>query len=49
MGLLEFRRDEGGCLGRVKVEKPLLEGGDEGNDRGREANLRVGRTAERAE
>jgi hypothetical protein len=32
-------RDERGCLGCVEAKKPLLEGGDEGNDRGREANL----------
>ena len=34
-GLLGFRREMRGCLGCVEAKKPLLEGGDEGNDRGK--------------
>jgi len=41
-GLLGFRREMRGWLGCVEVEKPPLEGGDEGNDRGKRGKSILG-------
>jgi hypothetical protein len=40
--LLRFRREMRGCLGYVEAKKLLLEGGDEGNDRGKKCKSILG-------
>jgi len=38
----DWKREVGGWLGCVEVEKPLLEGGDEGNDQGKRGKSVLG-------